>query len=84
MILNLRYTVWDFFLFCKVKSIELPKDVGVLTPSGPVVNSELKNVYDRFNANRLTINKLKPRKQNVVIFRPRQKRLLIIRHVSEF
>lgn len=23
-----------------------------------VVNSELKNVYDRFNANRLTINKL--------------------------
>lgn len=49
-----------------------------------VVNSELKNVYDRLNANRLTINKLTPRKQNVVIFRPRQKRLLIIRHVSEF
>lgn len=49
-----------------------------------VVNSELKNVYDRFNANRLTINKLTPRKQKVVIFRPRQKRLLIIRHVSEF
>ena len=24
-----------------------------------VVNSELKNVYDRFNANRLTINKLR-------------------------
>ena len=41
-------------------------------------------MYDRFNANRLTINKLTPRKQILFSLGQDKKRLLIIRHVSEF
>lgn len=46
-----------------------------------VVNTELKNVCDWLNANTITIN---VKKSNFVIFRPRQKKELIVRHASEF
>ena len=64
-----RYKVVICWYYKALKSLET------------VVNTELKNVCDWLNANTITIN---VKKSNFVVFRPRQKKELIVRHASEF
>lgn len=76
---TLPLTFFFFYLFVGDTKL-LYADKG-LKSLETVVNTELKNVCDWLNADTITIN---VKKSNFVVFRPRQKKELIVRHASEF